>query len=53
MSIMMIIGLLIVAVYGGALVIAGIQVARGKFKVDYDKMAQEAFSSHIQAKSKR
>lgn len=52
MSIMMIIGLLICAVYGGAIVIAIAQVARGKFKVDYDKMAQEAVQNRIQAKPK-
>ncbi|MEW9668946.1 hypothetical protein [Ammoniphilus sp. 3BR4] len=52
MSIMMIIGLLIVAVYGGAILVAVTQIVRGKFKVDYDKMAQEAIQSHLQAKPK-
>lgn len=47
---MFILGVIIIAVFSGAILVAIVQTARGKFKVDYDRMAQEAIQAHLQAK---
>lgn len=44
---------LLIAAYGGAFLAALIQLARGRFKVDYDRMAQEAMQSYLLEKQKR
>lgn len=43
---------LIIAAYGGAFLIAIIQLARGRFKVDYDQMAQDAMQKYLKEKQK-
>lgn len=50
---MFILGVFIIAVFAGAVLVAIVQTARGKFKVDYDRMAQEAIQAHLQAKKSK
>ncbi len=50
---MFILGVFIITVFAGAIFIAIVQTARGKFKVDYDRMAEEAFQAHLQAKKSK
>lgn len=49
----MVVGVLIILIFGGAILIALVQIVRGRFKVDYDKLAQEAMQSHREAKKQR
>lgn len=48
-----ILGMIIILVFFGAIVAAFVQIARGRFKIDYDKIAQEAMQKHLEAKKQR
>jgi hypothetical protein len=49
----MVFGIVVMVVYFGAIVLAMIQLARGRFRVDYDKMAEEAVQAHLRAKGQQ
>ena len=49
----MVLGVVVMVVYFGAIVLAMIQLARGRFWVDYDKMAEDAIQGHLRSKGQK
>jgi hypothetical protein len=50
---MLILGMFILLTFVGAIAVAIIQVSRGTFKVDFDKMATDAMAAYTQGKKKK